>query len=174
MTKTTVYLPPELKRALTRLARQRQCSEAELVREAVSRLAVKLTRPSQSSLCSDQWDRRLPRTSIVRWKASAFGDLEANTISFDFVSARRSRNSCALRALGLKAHVARLSCTRVAPDGATPRESSLSGTGTFALDWRDASFFVLANRHENGWGSSARTSSHFRARQVTIAQRLSV
>ncbi len=39
MTKTTVYLPAELKRALTRLARQRGCSEAELLREAVSRLA---------------------------------------------------------------------------------------------------------------------------------------
>jgi hypothetical protein len=39
MTKTTVYLPPDLKRTLTRLARQRRCSEAELLREAVSRLA---------------------------------------------------------------------------------------------------------------------------------------
>jgi Arc/MetJ-type ribon-helix-helix transcriptional regulator len=39
MKKTTVYLPQELKRALTRLARQRRCSEAELLREAVSRLA---------------------------------------------------------------------------------------------------------------------------------------
>ena len=38
MTKTTVYLPPELKRALRRVAAQRRCSEAELVREAVSRL----------------------------------------------------------------------------------------------------------------------------------------
>jgi ribbon-helix-helix CopG family protein len=39
MTKTTVYLPLELKRALTKLARQRRCSEAELLREAVARLA---------------------------------------------------------------------------------------------------------------------------------------
>ncbi len=38
MRKTTVYLPPELKRALTRVARQRRCSEAELLREAVARL----------------------------------------------------------------------------------------------------------------------------------------
>jgi hypothetical protein len=38
MTKTTVYLPAELKRALTRVARQRGCSEAELLREAVQRL----------------------------------------------------------------------------------------------------------------------------------------
>jgi hypothetical protein len=39
MTKTTVYLPDDLKRALKRLARQRRCSEAELLREAVARLA---------------------------------------------------------------------------------------------------------------------------------------
>ena len=38
MTKTTVYLPPELKRGLKRVAAQRRCSEAELLREAVSRL----------------------------------------------------------------------------------------------------------------------------------------
>ncbi|HEY7450111.1 MAG TPA: CopG family transcriptional regulator [Vicinamibacterales bacterium] len=39
MTKTTVYLPRELKRALKRAARQRGRSEAELLREAVSRIA---------------------------------------------------------------------------------------------------------------------------------------
>jgi hypothetical protein len=38
MTKTTVYLPADLKKALVRLARQRRCSEAELLREAVARL----------------------------------------------------------------------------------------------------------------------------------------
>jgi hypothetical protein len=38
MTKTTVYLPADLKKALARLARQRRCSEAELLREAVARL----------------------------------------------------------------------------------------------------------------------------------------
>jgi hypothetical protein len=37
MTKTTVYLPPELKRALAKAARQRRCSEAELLRQAVAR-----------------------------------------------------------------------------------------------------------------------------------------
>jgi len=46
MTKTTVYLPPELKQALTRLARQRRCSEAELLREAVSRLAGEADAPT--------------------------------------------------------------------------------------------------------------------------------
>jgi Arc/MetJ-type ribon-helix-helix transcriptional regulator len=45
MMKTTVYLPPELKRALMKLARQRRCSEAELLREAVSRLAGEAEAP---------------------------------------------------------------------------------------------------------------------------------
>lgn len=45
MTKTTVYLTPALKRALTRLARQRRCSEAELLREAVARLAGEADAP---------------------------------------------------------------------------------------------------------------------------------
>lgn len=43
--KTTVYLPDELKRALKRLARQRRCSEAELLREAVARLAREADAP---------------------------------------------------------------------------------------------------------------------------------
>jgi Arc/MetJ-type ribon-helix-helix transcriptional regulator len=38
MKKTTVYLPRDLKRGLARLAHARRCSEAELVREAVSQL----------------------------------------------------------------------------------------------------------------------------------------
>ncbi len=45
MTKTTVYLPPELKRALRRVAGQRRCSEAELLREAVSRLTGEVEAP---------------------------------------------------------------------------------------------------------------------------------
>ena len=45
MRKTTVYLPAELKRALTKLARLRRCSEAELLREAVSRLASEADAP---------------------------------------------------------------------------------------------------------------------------------
>jgi Arc/MetJ-type ribon-helix-helix transcriptional regulator len=39
MHKTTVYLPSELKRTLTRVARERRCSEAEVLRQAVQRLA---------------------------------------------------------------------------------------------------------------------------------------
>lgn len=38
MTKTTVYLPTELKRALARTARDRGVSEAALLREAVARI----------------------------------------------------------------------------------------------------------------------------------------
>ncbi len=45
MTKTTVYLPPELKRALKRVAAARRCSEAELLREAVSRLTGEAEAP---------------------------------------------------------------------------------------------------------------------------------
>ncbi len=46
MKKTTVYLPPELKRALATLARQRRCSEAEVLRDAVSRLAGEAGAPA--------------------------------------------------------------------------------------------------------------------------------
>lgn len=46
MTKTTVYLPAELKRALSKVARQRRSSEAELIREAVSRLVVESDAPA--------------------------------------------------------------------------------------------------------------------------------
>jgi hypothetical protein len=45
MTKTTVYLPRELKRALGRTARQRGCSEAALLREAVARITGDADRP---------------------------------------------------------------------------------------------------------------------------------
>jgi len=46
MTKTTVYLPADLKTALKRLARQRRCSEAELLREAVARLTTDTGAPA--------------------------------------------------------------------------------------------------------------------------------
>ena len=46
MHKTTVYLPPKLKQALTRAARQRRCSEAELLREAVQRLTGEAEAPA--------------------------------------------------------------------------------------------------------------------------------
>lgn len=40
MQKTTVYLPAELKRAVTRIARARKCSEADVIRDALARLAA--------------------------------------------------------------------------------------------------------------------------------------
>jgi hypothetical protein len=46
MKKTTVYLPAELKQALTRVARQRRLSEAELLREAVSKLTGEAEAPA--------------------------------------------------------------------------------------------------------------------------------
>lgn len=46
MTKTTVYLPRELKRALARTARQRGCSEAALLREAVARITSDADTPA--------------------------------------------------------------------------------------------------------------------------------
>jgi hypothetical protein len=39
MKKTTLYLPDDLKRTLERVARARSCSEADVVREAIGRLA---------------------------------------------------------------------------------------------------------------------------------------
>jgi len=45
MTKTTVYLPPELKRALKRVAAQRRCSETELLGEAIPRLPGEAVAP---------------------------------------------------------------------------------------------------------------------------------
>ena len=40
MTKTSVYLPEELKHGLTLVARRRGRSEAELIREAIARLVA--------------------------------------------------------------------------------------------------------------------------------------
>jgi hypothetical protein len=40
MTKTSVYLPEDLKRGLTLAARRRGQSEAELIREAIARLVA--------------------------------------------------------------------------------------------------------------------------------------
>jgi hypothetical protein len=46
MTKTTVYLPRELKRALAKAARERGISEAALLREAVARITSERDRPA--------------------------------------------------------------------------------------------------------------------------------
>jgi hypothetical protein len=46
MTKTTVYLPRELKRAVEKAARQRGCSEAEVLRDAVARYTGEADAPA--------------------------------------------------------------------------------------------------------------------------------
>lgn len=46
MKKTTVYLPDDLKRALARVAAQRQLSEAELLREAVGAITAAAEAPA--------------------------------------------------------------------------------------------------------------------------------
>lgn len=45
MKKTTVYLPEDLKSSLTRIAKERRLSEAELIREAVRELVNGAERP---------------------------------------------------------------------------------------------------------------------------------
>ena len=45
MNKTTVYLPPELKHSLGRVAAARGCSEAQLIREALGALATRAEAP---------------------------------------------------------------------------------------------------------------------------------
>jgi Arc/MetJ-type ribon-helix-helix transcriptional regulator len=45
MEKTTVYVPPEVKRALGRLANARGTSEAELIREALRRIVAEAPAP---------------------------------------------------------------------------------------------------------------------------------
>jgi hypothetical protein len=44
--KTTVYLPVEMKQALARVARERQLSEAEVLREAVARITGEADAPA--------------------------------------------------------------------------------------------------------------------------------
>jgi hypothetical protein len=46
MKKTTVYLPDALKKALSRVAAERQLSEAELLREAVAALTAPADAPA--------------------------------------------------------------------------------------------------------------------------------
>ena len=50
--KTTIYLPPDLKAAIEREAARRRCSEAEVIREAIS-AAVTRPRPSAGLLDGD-------------------------------------------------------------------------------------------------------------------------
>ncbi len=52
MQKTTVYLPESLKRDVERQARQRSCSEAEVIRQAI-RDAVSRPKPRPGIIAGD-------------------------------------------------------------------------------------------------------------------------
>jgi hypothetical protein len=64
MTKTTVYLPAELKKALARVAAEQRRSEADLLREAVASLTAGARAPA-------------PRLPLFRGKGpSIAGDID--------------------------------------------------------------------------------------------------
>lgn len=57
MIKTTIYLPESLKREVERQARQRSCSEAEVIRQAI-RAAVARPKPRPGIISGDDlWGR---------------------------------------------------------------------------------------------------------------------
>ena len=59
MNKTTVYLPDALKQGVERLARQRSCSEAEVIRQAI-RSAIERPKPRGGIVPGDSaWAERV-------------------------------------------------------------------------------------------------------------------
>ena len=74
MKKTTVYLPAELKTTLKRLAQRRRCSEAEILREALTRLTEESEAPaprlplfrSSGPSIAEGVDQELPKGFGVR------------------------------------------------------------------------------------------------------------
>lgn len=59
MNKTTVYLPDALKQGVERLARQRSCSEAEVIRQAI-RSAIARPKPRGGIVPGDSaWAERV-------------------------------------------------------------------------------------------------------------------
>ncbi len=59
MNKTTVYLPEALKQGVERLAQQRACSEAEVIRQAI-RDAIERPRPRPGIIPGDSaWAERV-------------------------------------------------------------------------------------------------------------------
>jgi hypothetical protein len=57
MNKTTLYLPDDLKLSLRRAARNRSCSEAEVIREAIRRFGnQEVVKPRLPLFASDQPD----------------------------------------------------------------------------------------------------------------------
>ena len=58
MTKTTVYLPETLKRGVEQLAKQRACSEAEVIRQAIKD-AISRPKPRLAIIAGDSsWAER--------------------------------------------------------------------------------------------------------------------
>ena len=59
MIKTTIYLPKSLKREVERRARQRSCSEAEVIRQAIE-VAVSRPKPRPGIISGDDlWGRNV-------------------------------------------------------------------------------------------------------------------
>lgn len=59
MNKTTVYLPETLKQGVERLARQRSCSEAEVIRQAIQD-AISRPKPRAGIIPGDSaWAERV-------------------------------------------------------------------------------------------------------------------
>ncbi len=74
MTKTTVYLPEGLKRALARTARRRGVSEAELLRDAVARITTEAEAPAPQLPLFRSGKRSIAEGSIAHSAASARDD----------------------------------------------------------------------------------------------------
>jgi hypothetical protein len=68
MHKTTLYLPADLKEAVTRQARQRGIAEAELIREAIA-AAVRRPAPTGGLFASDA-----PLAGLADELLEGFGD----------------------------------------------------------------------------------------------------
>jgi len=57
MTKTTIYLPDDLKTAIKREAARRQSSEAEVIRDAIAEAASKFERPKpRGGFLTGDWE----------------------------------------------------------------------------------------------------------------------
>jgi hypothetical protein len=57
MVKTTLYLPDDLKRGVERAARQKQISEAEMIRTAIADALVQLERPKPvGGFLTGEWE----------------------------------------------------------------------------------------------------------------------
>ncbi len=73
MEKTTLYLPPELHRALREAARREGKSQAELIREALAAYLAQRQRPSFRSLGAGEDEELSGRTSEA-WLERAWSE----------------------------------------------------------------------------------------------------